>query len=379
MNNDELEYDYFEDMPSPATMEKKKRKRRRIIIRVVSWALVIILAVVIIGAGVAIYMTGRGGKTLQEKTADSAPVLDNQYVKTEEVKQMEETVEWQSDWVMHNDIIYDYNENIMAFLLLGIDKKGELVATDKLADGGQSDAMFLAVVNPDKKKIDLIGINRDTMVDVHCYGYELNGEIPIVEAQITTQYGFGNGRETSAEYAVQAVSDLFYSLPINGYVAIGYDAIPALNDLIGGVDLECITDLTYRDPGWGIGAQLHLEGEDALRYVRLRDVHVFESARGRLDRQKQYINAFIQKAVSVVKEDVTIVATMYEEAMKYMCTDISIDQMLYLAKELSGYEFGGIYSMEGETVLEDFEQFYPDYDQLKELILQLFYEPVELD
>ncbi len=387
MNNDDLEYDYFEDMPSPATMEKKKRKRRRIIIRVVSWALVLILAVVIIGAGVAIYMVQRGGASLQQKTEGNAPVMESVVVEstapTEDAVAATEApkpIEWQSDWVQHGDIIYDYNENIMTFLFLGIDKQGEVQLTDKQAAGGQSDAMFLIVVNPDKEQIDLIGINRDTMVDVYCYGYEVNGEVPVVEAQLTTQHGFGDGGALSAEYTKEAISTLFYNLPITGYASIGYDAIPQINDAIGGVDVECLTDLTYKRNGWTVGAQLHLEGQDALDYVRLRDMTVFESARGRLARQKQYLNAFVAKIIAATKEDISVPVSLYKEVSKYMTTDITADQVVYLTSQLLNYRFGEIYTLEGETIRgEKFEEFYPDYDKLKELMLQVFYTPVEVN
>ncbi len=385
MNSDDLEYDYYEDIPSPATLEKKKRRRRRIIIRVVSWALVVILAVLILAVGVAVFMVKHGGKSLQQKTEGNAPTLDVQTAPVPEVAEpvsspTPKPMEWQADWVQYGDTIYDYNENIMTFLFMGIDKKGEVELTDKLADGGQSDALFLVVVNPDTEQIDLIGINRDTMVDVYCYGYEENGDTMVVEAQITTQHGFGDGGELSARYTKEAVSALFYNLPITGYVSIGYDAIPQINDAVGGVDVVCLTDLTYRIKDWTEGAELHLEGEDALKYLRLRDVTVFESARGRLARQKQYLNAFVTKVVEATKKDITVPVTLYKEVSEYMTTDVTADQIVYLTSQLLDYKFGEIYTLEGETVQgERFEEFYPDYEKLKELMLQVFYTPVEVE
>lgn len=388
MNNDDLEYDYYEDIPSPATLEKKKRRRRRIVMRVISWALVVVLVLLVIGVGVAIYMVNRGGKSLQQKTEGNAPtfVMDDAEPTAEpDEPQVQATatpqpIEWQPDWIQYGDTIYDYNENIMTFLFMGIDKAGEVELTDKKADGGQSDAMFLVVVNPETEKIDLIGINRDTMVDIICYGYEVDGEPMIIEAQLTTQHGFGDGGAKSAQYTMEAVSNLFYDLPITGYVSIGYDAIPKINDAIGGVDVVCLEDLTYYNKKWTEGAELHLEGREALMYVQQRDCSVFESARGRLARQKQYLGAFVSKIKAATKEDITTPVTLYQKVSEYMTTDVSADEVVYLTSQLIDYDFGQIYTLEGETIQgERFEEFYPDYGKLKELMLQVFYKPVELN
>lgn len=386
MNNDDLEYDYYEDIPSPATMEKRKRRRRRVLMRIISWALVVVLVLLVVGVGVAIYMVKHGEKSLQQKTEGNAPTFEmGDLQQPTAAPQVEATarpepIEWQTDWVQYGDTIYDYNENIMTFLFMGIDKAGEVELTDKKADGGQSDAMFLAVVNPDKEQIDLIGINRDTMVDVYCYGYEEFGDTMVVEAQLTTQFGFGDGGAQSAQYTKEAISALFYNLPINGYVAIGYDAIPKINDAIGGVDVVCLEDLTYFYSKWTEGAELHLEGKEALWYVQKRNCQKFESARGRLARQKQYLNAFINKIVATTKEDITTPVTLYKKVTEYMTTDITADQVVYLTSQLVNYSFGEIYTLEGETIRgERFEEFYPDYGKMKELMLQLFYEPVELN
>lgn len=297
-------------------------------------------------------VVGHGGSTLQSKAEGKTPSLEGS-----------------TDYV--------YNEDIMTFLFMGIDKAGKLKTTDVFADGGQSDVMLLVVVNPDKERIDLININRDTMVDIYCYGSVIDGATEVVKAQLTTQYGFGDGAAISAGYTKEAVSKLFYDLPITGYLSLGFDAITVLNDAIGGVDVVCPEDLTFDMPYWTEGAALHLEGYYAVHYVRLRDVTVFESARSRQVRQKQYVNAFVDKALSEIKKDITLPVTMYRQALKYMNTDLTPDQMAYLGSKALSYELGEIYSMEGETVMgELFEEFYPDEEKLKELILQVFYEPV---
>ena len=51
---------------------------------------------------------------------------------------------------------------------MGIDKKGKVYkgeVTDYI-DGGQADALFLAVINPKSEEISIVAINRNTMTTV---------------------------------------------------------------------------------------------------------------------------------------------------------------------------------------------------------------------
>ena len=194
------------------------------------------------------------------------------------------------------------------------------------------------------------------------------------------QHGFGNGVEESCEYQKKAVSRLFYGLPIHGYAAINMSAISTINDAVGGVDVTVLDDLTKYDSSLKKDAKVHLMGEAAFWYVKARDVNVFGSADMRLARQKQYLNAYVQAARSAAKKDITVALDLYQAVVPQMVTDISADEVAYLAPILVDYSFdeNSFYMMQGETVMGDeFEEFYPDEDALYEMILNIFYEPVE--
>ena len=63
-----------------------------------------------------------------------------------------------------------------------------------------------------------------------------------------------------------------------------------------------------------------------------------------------------------------------------MVTDIDITKFTYLAYEALGYNFdiSHLYTMQGETLMGDkYEEFYVDDDALYQLIIDVFYEPVE--
>lgn len=376
-----------EQLKNMAQYEKKRRRIRKIISVLATWllALVVLAAVLVIIVAV---LRAVGAKNLKKGATSVRPVFEEENTEASgdtaqtDATEEEDEVIWEEGWVRHNGKIYEYNENILTFLVLGIDKNEEVSESKDEVSGGQSDGLFLVVANPDEKDIKIIAINRDTMTDVVMYGY---GDDPIpktILAQITVQHGFGDGKEKSCELTVDAVSKLFYSLPIHGYMSINMAGIPILNDAVGGVDVTILEDLPKVHKEWIKGTEVHLQGMDSYWYTKYRDHTVFDTARGRLARQKQYLTAFIQKAVAETKKDITFPIGLYKKLSKYMVTDITTDEVTYLVGELLDYHFDGdaIYTMEGETRMgEKHEEFYPDKEALKNLIIEIFYREVNIN
>lgn len=365
------EKEYLLD-PEYVAAKKKKRKKKlalTIVIELIAVAALIVAAFQIVRAV--------GKKSLTSKAEEAAPDLN--LVRASETLTEEEETKWQEGWVKYNGSIYAYNEDIRTFLFMGIDKKSDVKEVEEGTKGGQADALFLAVMNPHDKTLKIVGINRNTMADVDIYN-DSGAYVTTQKAQIAVQHGFGNGVEESCEYQKKAVSRLFYGLPIHGYAAINMSAIPTINDAVGGVDVTVLDDLTKYDSSLKKDAKVHLMGEAAFWYVKVRDVNVFGSADMRLARQKQYLNAYVQAAKSAAKKDITVALDLYQAVVPQMVTDISADEVAYLAPILVDYSFdeNSFYMMQGETVMGDeFEEFYPDEDALYEMILNIFYEPVE--
>lgn len=283
-------------------------------------------------------------------------------------------------WIRRGDKVYEYIDGILTFLVLGIDIDGPVERNKDLVSGGQSDAIFLVVMNPDTKLISLIGVNRDTMVDIVMVGLGANGENLTTKAEISVQHGFGDGMEQSCELTRDAVSKLFYNLPIHGYISFNMGGMAALNDAVGSVRLTVLEDMTEINPAWYQGAEVTLTGKDAYEYVHYRNTTVFESARNRLARQKQYLSVFAGTALAEIKKDVTLPVSLYQAFKPYTVTDLSLDKISYLASQLTSYRFdeNAIYTMEGTTVLGTrFEEFYPDQKALQNLIIKVFYREID--
>lgn len=351
-----------------------EKKKRRNIFLIVLGELILLTVIVCVAFQV---VRAVGKSSLRSRAESTSPDLAP--VTTTEALTEEEKNRWQEGWVKYNGKIYAYNQDIMTFLFMGIDKNGDVKEVEEGTNGGQADALFLAVMNPHDKTIRLIGINRNTMTDIDVYNQE-GSYLNTVTAQIAVQHGFGNGVEESCEYQVKAVRNLFYSLPIHGYAAINMSAIATINDAVGGVDVTVLEDLTRIDKSLKKGESVHLMGDSAFWYVKYRNTGEFASADRRLERQKQYLNAFVGEAKQAAKQDISIVLDLYKTISSQMVTDVTVDEVVYLAPILTDYQFDSdnFYILEGETIMgERFEEFYPDEDVLYRLILEVFYEEVK--
>lgn len=358
---------------NPDRVEQKKKKRR---IKIAAFCVGIPVMIIVL-TGLGFLLVGAIGKARLKQVSAQQPQLAA--APAAEAPTEEETEIWQEGWVKYQGQIYAYNEDILTFLFMGVDQQGETVQeVAEGTNGGQADALFLLVLNPHDQTASIIGINRNTMTEIDIYNEE-GAYVNTVIAQIAVQHGFGNGVEKSCEYQKKAVSRLFYSLPIHGYAAVNMNAIAILNDEVGGVDVTVLEDMSSESPGLVEGERVHLEGEDALTYVRYRDKDAFASADRRLERQKQYLTEFVKVAKSTVQKDLSSVVRLYQALSPMMVTDISADEAVYLASQALDYRIGpdDFYMLKGETVMgEQFEEYNIDEKALYELILQLFYEPV---
>lgn len=382
----ELQKEFHESQKREENEKKKEikdHKKQKVKQKVVKSAKHILMVLTVILLICGLFLGGyesvkaMGKRRLQDSPGNVHPAL--QTVIGDGSLMKEEEVRWQDGWVKYQDSIYQYNRDILTFLIMGIDKNSDAIAVDEGKQGGQADALFLTVMNPKDKSIKIIGINRNTMSDIDFYNDD-GVYITTAKGQLAVQHGFGNGMEESCMYQENAVKKLFYNLPIHGYAAINMSAIPTINDTIGGIDVTVLEDLTDIDASLVKDSNVHLNGESAFWYVKYRDTDVFASADMRLLRQKQYLTNLVIVANDKISKDISIALSLYKAVSPQMVTDISLDEAAYLASILSSYKFdeNDFYILEGETVMgEEFEEFYPDEDALYELILDVFYEKVE--
>jgi LCP family protein required for cell wall assembly len=360
----------------PEKVKRDKKRKRKVVALTVLAAITGLLA----AAFAAFLIVGAIGKANLRSNVIAAPKLENAPVVIELQPTEEEAAGWKEGWVKYNGQVYAYNEDILTFLVMGIDKNRDVKEVEEGTNGGQADALFLVVLNPHDNSLSVIGINRNTMTDISVY--DDNGAyVNTIKAQIAVQHGFGNGVEESCEYQVNAVQHLFYEMPVHGYAAINMSAIGPLTDMVGGVDVVALEDIkSGNSTVIKEGEEVHLEGDLAFAYIHNRDTKEFGSADHRLERQKQFITTYLQKVKQKTKEDIGFPISVYQSIAPQTVTSLTVDEMTYLVSIAKDYSFDEnyLYTLKGETKQGDvFEEFYVDETDLFELILKVFYEPVE--
>lgn len=348
-----------------ANKTRKKRIGLKILLGIIIVLVILLFAV--------LGMSKFGKIQLKSHTTEMAPTLGEEDIEED----------WEEGWVRYKGEPYVYNEEILTFLFMGIDSLDAAKKSKDGTSGGQADGLFLIVMNPKDKTVNVIAMNRNMMAQVDVY--DKNGVYQGQHLkQITLQHGYGDGMEESCERTVSAISRHLYNLPINGYVAVNMGAIRDLNAAVGGVPLTVLEDIDYEYYGFRVkldkGQEVTLNGDQAYVYISKRDYKQFDSASGRVERQKQYIDAFIPLAKQKIQKDLSFAMDLYKAIEKYMVTDIEIPEFTYLVTEVLGYNFdaGNLITMPGETIMgEEFEEFYVDEEALKEIIMELFYEPAK--
>ncbi len=280
-----------------------------------------------------------------------------------------------NDNIVYNGEEYAMRDNIETFLVIGLDKyEGESVG-DSYNNDQQADFLMLFVFDKEAKTTSVVHINRDTIADVNVLGVAGN-RIGTTQKQIALAHTYGNGRDVSCRNTADAVSKLLLGVKVDHYLSLSLDSVAVMNDLVGGVEVTVLDDFTGIDETLVKGEKVTLVGEQALWYIRTRYGLEDSSNTTRMVRQQQYVNALYEKFIEHVESDDTFIVNASLEMSDYIISDRSITQLQELSRKFSEYEYLGIDSFEGESVVgEEFMEFYPYEDSIARIVVEKFCEP----
>ena len=271
---------------------------------------------------------------------------------------------------------YFPRQDITVVLFMGIDRYGPVEDSGFYTNIGAADVDILVVLDETRQTIDLLYLNRDTMLTMPVLG--IGGKpAGTYFGQLALAHTYGSGLQDSCENTRQAISDFLGGVKIDYYVSMNMDAIALLNDAVGGVTVQVTEDFSEVDPSIKLG-QMTLLGQQAINYVRTRKDVGDQLNLTRIERQKDYIRGFTQSLKEKHGQDTSFVLSVYEQVAPYIVTDCSAAVFNTLAGRYATYQIGRILSPEGENVMgEIYFEFYADQDSLLKLTLDLFYAPKE--
>lgn len=279
---------------------------------------------------------------------------------------------WNEGRILYDEKYYRYRDGLQNYLFMGIDNDGKAEQAPDGISGGQSDAMFLLILDEVSGEISVLLINRNTMAPVDVYDEEGNYLLQM-DLQICLQHGYGDGMKLSCMRTVEAVQRLLGNVGIDGYLALNVGGVPEVNDALGGVEITPIESVKRGDVVIKKGEPVTLTGEQAYVYLRARDVDEFGSADLRLKRQEQYITAAAKK----VLKDPSLAGKIYDAGSDYIVASIDLPKLADAAGSMELTE-DRIYEIPGTTVFKDeYEQYETDEDEFIKLLIDVFYEEEE--
>ena len=178
------------------------------------------------------------------------------------------------------------NKNVLNVLLIGSDASAEEAGRASITDKGNTDVMMLVSIDKKNETIKLVSFMRDSytyMDQFDSYG-KLNAAC-------------ANG---GAPYLVETIEN-DYKIEIDGYALVDFDSFRAVIDVLGGVQVDVpqyVANFFIKNYGaFPSGEGVTLNGEQALQFVRVRATDK-DGDVSRVERQRQVINALIEKCVN---------------------------------------------------------------------------------
>lgn len=177
---------------------------------------------------------------------------------------------------------------------------------------GLADVMLLIRFDPQKKKLVMLSIPRDTRVLMEGYGMKkINAA----------------NREGGPALTAKTVSNLLNGVGIDRYIRINVLGVGKLINALGGVTVNVPKDMKYQDDSQHLYINLkagkqHLNGDQALQLLRFRRDNLGDI--GRIQRQQMVMRALMEQSLNpatlaqlpqilnVVKENIDTNLTLEE-------------------------------------------------------------------
>ncbi len=273
---------------------------------------------------------------------------------------------------------YKLNKDLKTYLFIGVDDTRTAEEKEEKTEVHACDTLILYIVDEAAKTYSTLSVSRDTIAVVDMLDFD--GEaVTQAKQQLAYAYGYTDKPEINSENVVRAISRLLGGINIDGYVTLGYNAIPAVNDVIGGVTVTIEDDFSEADPSLVKGETVTLTGEHAMQFVRNRMTVGDGENPGRMRRQQTYLGAFTAKLKNEVKDSSGIINDLYNAALPYMTSNMSAGEITNTALSCLKYSKDKELTLTGTLEHVTYKtgitnaEYYVEQSTIDSAVLQLFY------
>lgn len=239
-----------------------------------------------------------------------------------------------------------------------------IVGTD--LNGVHTDSIMMASFNVETKKLNVLSIPRDTIVNVKRSNKKINAAFPLggieqLYDEIETIIGFKPDK----------------------HVIVSTQGFVEMIDAIDGVEVDVQRDMKYSDPTQDLYIDIDkglqtLDGYDSMCFMRYRYGYA-EGDVGRVRAQQQFINALFKKMIS--PSTLSKLPELCEIVMDNVETDLTIGNLIWLGKAALSMNLEtdlATYIVPGEgQYYQKLSYFIPYKNQLLAMINEVFNPYVE--
>lgn len=202
-----------------------------------------------------------------------------------------------------------------------------VVGTDEIDYSRHGDTMMLLTFRPAAKRLHVLSIPRDTMVEGPEHQTMKMGEL--------FAHGWGHGGADSATRLVLEQLSRVLDLPVRHFCVVEYKGFERAVDELGGVDVMIPHEMKYDDEAADLHIHLpagsrRLSGKEALQFVRYRGDKLGDV--GRISRQQQFLRAVKNRL------ELSRVPSIVRIVLRHVKTNLRTAQMLRLARQVSGWK-----------------------------------------
>lgn len=198
-----------------------------------------------------------------------------------------------------------YNNSVINIALFGVDSH----------DGstGRSDSIIIATIDTIHKKLKLTSIMRDSYVNISGIGND----------KINHAYAFGG-----PQLAIKTLNENF-DLNIQDFVAVNFDSLPKIIDMLGGVTVDVTEEEVSHISGINSAGTYNLTGAQALAYSRIR--YATGGDYVRTERQRTILTKMYEKILSINPTQYT---SLLSEGLSMLQTSLDYSKILELGTEV---------------------------------------------